>query len=733
MAVTLAGNLATITGNPIEDIAQVTVKSPAPVAGSKVITTQPVRVPFDRATGKFTITVEETTGWLYIDGDGWSDTIRFVAAAGMKTVQEAIWNAMNLPGDVANYLDVLADAEARIAEMVQQAAQDAAQWYHEALTASSDLGVLPVGVHPVPSTAVAKALKLPAGQAGHVVQYGTDYGTTQLYYTQSGEQQVHIRWKSFGGWGPWRRIDAHEAPVQTVSSGDVDALGAGWFIVPDASAVKNAPPVSGPVVLHRTGEVDWAYTQGDALEEWVRRVVPGAPKRWEQVRAQRIVPVSLTRPLAGLTEQVSSRSVRIPFRVPVRTTRLRVVIRNANYRTNTTYPGLIKLRTLCIGTGGRDTTTGELTPNFVKSSEFPGGLQIVVRDVDFEGADGYTSAWMMRTLNPGVDYMLSYGYQHNGIKTHLGMGGGWWTNYKATNAELREDSTAAKQQRLPLDVRIEAVTEEGAVHEVLIGDSISAASNADFPVLEAPAHVAARIDHHVARLHGFGGAAMGEWIGANWGAADTLKWQDLTKYGRADRAVIALGNNDIHAGTDMSTLQANLQALVALVRERIAPEVVVCTVTPRTAWTGTSKDTLRRSFNDWLRSHPMGVLVAETARAVEDESGTAPRADYVVGDGIHFNTAGTTALVQAIKSVAVQTGPVDTGGNLAGDQAAQRAETAASLAEASAGEAQGAVAEVNQAKVSVLAGAVAESAAPPEHLQVGDLFIDATTGTIYRI
>lgn len=650
MAVTLAGNLATITGNPIEDIAQVTVKSPAPVAGSKVITSQPVKVPFDRATGRFTITVAETTGWLYIDGDGWSDTIRFLAAAGMKTVQEAIWNAMNLPGEVANYLDVLADAEARIAELVQQAAQDAAQWYHEALTESSDLGVLPVGVHPVPSTAVASALKLPSAQAGHVVQYGTDYGTTQLHYTQSGEQQVHIRWKSFGGWGPWRRIDAHETPIQTVSAGDVNDLAHGMFLVPDASAVKNAPPVSGPVVLHRTGEVDWAYTQGELLEEWVNRKVDGRATRWEQVRSQRLIPVSLTRPLAGITETVSSRSVRIPFRVPTRVTRFRVVVRNANYRTNTTYPGNIMMRTLCVGTGARD-TTGELTSSFLKTDEFPNGLKIIARDADFDGADGYTSEWNDRVLTPGVDYMLSYGYQHNGIETHLGMGGGWWTNYKPTNAELREDSTAVKQKRLPLDVRIEAITEDGAVHEVLIGDSISAASNADFPVLEAPAHVAARVDRHVARLHGFGGAAMGEWIGPNWGAADTLKWKDLTKYGRADRAVIALGNNDIHTGTDMSTLQANLQALVALVRERVAPEVVVCTVTPRTAWTGTEKDMLRRSYNDWLRSHPMGVLVAETARAVEDEAGTAPRAEYVVGDGIHFNTAGTAALTQAIRAV----------------------------------------------------------------------------------
>lgn len=479
--------------------------------------------------------------------------------------------------------------------------------------------------------------------------------TREHRYEEHGTGRIWKSTRGTTGWGAWSRVDGVPEPPPAVESGSLNDLIVGKYLVVNPSAVTGGPPTAEPGLYDRSGEVDEYVEQGTLAVRWIRRRVGGLMSHWVKTNAETVAPVHLSRPLAASTETVSSRSVRIPFQVAARVRSWRVVIRNANYRTNTAYSGNMTMRTVCIGTGARD-ADGQLTSSFAPSTSFPQGKRILVRDAGpFDGGEGWASAWRSTELIPGTDYMLSYGYQHNGIETQLSMGGGWWTNFNPMNAELTDDPTAAKVNRVPFDVRIECMVDDKTVQDVLIGDSISAGSNADFPVLEAPTAIAGRVEGRSARLHGFGGASFGEWTGPNWGDPASMKWQDVTAYGRADRAVIALGNNDIHAGTDLTTLQARLRSLIALVRERVSTNVVVCTVTPRTAWVGTGKETLRAAFNDWLRTYPEGIAaVADTARAVEDSTGHAPRADYVVSDGIHFNTAGSTALANAILETRVQ-------------------------------------------------------------------------------
>lgn len=378
-----------------------------------------------------------------------------------------------------------------------------------------------------------------------------------------------------------------------------------------------------------------------------------AAKAW---RGTAETPLALTRPLAASTETTTSRSVRIPFSVPVRAIEWRIVIRNANYRTNTTYAGAVTLRTLNIGHGARD-TAGNLTSSFLEG----GQRRIIVRDTEVDLGAGYSSPWVKDELRPGVDYLMTFGYQHAGIATHLGMGGGWWTAGNPMNAELTHDPTAAQVIRLPFDVSVELRTANDLPVDALFGDSIGAASNATYPVLEAPLHIAGRDSTRAARLYSFGGAAFGEWIGPNWGDPNSLKWQHVAQHGKADRAFIALGNNDIHGGVNLTTLKANFLSLLALVRERVSNNVIACTVTPRTAWTGTTKEAVRQAFNDWLHTYPEGVGVADTGRAVEDAAGTAPRPDFVVSDGIHFNSAGSRALADALQTSALVPVTTDTG------------------------------------------------------------------------
>lgn len=98
--ITLTGRLADIFSQPVEDVTRVLVKAPSyrPGPGVELTTTSPTRVDMS-GDGAITLKVVEGVGWLYLEGEGWSDSIRFVAAKGMTTLWEAVVNAM--PLDVA--------------------------------------------------------------------------------------------------------------------------------------------------------------------------------------------------------------------------------------------------------------------------------------------------------------------------------------------------------------------------------------------------------------------------------------------------------------------------------------------------------------------------------------------------------------------------------------------------------------------------------------------------------
>lgn len=362
----------------------------------------------------------------------------------------------------------------------------------------------------------------------------------------------------------------------------------------------------------------------------------------------RLEPISLTQPLGIRTETTTSRSCRIPFAVPRDADRWRVVIRNINYRANRAYNGQVNLRFIGYGTPLRD-ATGALT------SSFEAAPRTITRDTLVKDlADGWVSPWISEHLEPEHDYMLALGYLTNGTDVTLSMGGGWLTSYAPSNAELTDDTSALPTNRIPFDIRIEVdsrtTTDDHHPVDLVIGDSISAASDATFPVLEAPAAIANRQHGAYTRLQTHGGTSLQEWIGPNWGNPYSAKWQEIVRYGTADRALLALGSNDIHAGDSLASLQEHYLAMVRLVRERITERVVACSVTPRAAWVGTPKEATRQDFNSWLRSLPEGVDgFVDTAAAVEDPSGHGPHPQLVASDGIHFNSEGSTAMAASFQ------------------------------------------------------------------------------------
>lgn len=225
MAVKLSGTISDITSRPLEDVSEVTVKSAyAQPSAAGITVTQPQRVNVDR-TGNFTVTATEgVKGWLYVDGPGWSDSIPFIAAAGMSMIWEAIANALGFSSNMQDYLDV----KGGMREILQEAADkidSVIKWPKGGLEKGTDLNeVTDSGFYQINSYSVAASAKnLP--DAPDAINSGTlevfnlrGKACVQRWTVDgpaTGPNLIYIRHSDTAGeWSPWEEIGAKYAWVQ---------------------------------------------------------------------------------------------------------------------------------------------------------------------------------------------------------------------------------------------------------------------------------------------------------------------------------------------------------------------------------------------------------------------------------------------------------------------------------------------------------------------------------------
>lgn len=201
----LAGRLVDVTAAPVEDVTKVVVKAPRFRLGATpdVVTSQPIPVSVD--DGSFTIDVVEGVGWLYVEGDGWSDSIQFVAAAGMTQFIEAVANAAGIPG-LVDYLALLRGGVQGIEKRAEEAVRKAtAPKVIEPGTDWDELREHGTWLRPQRSTTDKNA----------PIEYpGVLYVSTADFYSA----QTFVSYGNFGiwhrganpgdrSWSPWERID----------------------------------------------------------------------------------------------------------------------------------------------------------------------------------------------------------------------------------------------------------------------------------------------------------------------------------------------------------------------------------------------------------------------------------------------------------------------------------------------------------------------------------------------
>lgn len=127
--VTLSGKLSDVTGQPVGDVSNVSVKASNAIPTSAGITTSRPRDIAVNSSGEFNITLETgVKAWIFAEGDGWSDSVPVIAAEGMTELWQAIVNAVpaTMTGELLHGItDALDTLRYEVIPLSEQVATDA--------------------------------------------------------------------------------------------------------------------------------------------------------------------------------------------------------------------------------------------------------------------------------------------------------------------------------------------------------------------------------------------------------------------------------------------------------------------------------------------------------------------------------------------------------------------------------------------------------------------------------
>lgn len=202
----LQGNVADITGKPVERGTTLSVKaSRATPTASGLTVTEPENVPIG-TDGSITVrAIEGVKGWLYIEHDGWSDSVPFIAASGMTKLWEAILNGAGLSSSVGEYLDV----KGGMKKLLDEALRNAKSW-DKGRASSHPVDSPPDGVMRLADSSDCTYLGIPSTGQGFVttVSWGNPGYENRLQVAEvvdAGVLKSFRRYQYRGQWQPWKQ------------------------------------------------------------------------------------------------------------------------------------------------------------------------------------------------------------------------------------------------------------------------------------------------------------------------------------------------------------------------------------------------------------------------------------------------------------------------------------------------------------------------------------------------
>ena len=293
MGATLTGKLSDITDSPVDgNTTKVYVKQPSYelAGGGSVGTSAPAYVDVNE-DGEFTVTLNNGRGYMYLEGEGWSDTIPFIVAEGMSLFIEAMANATgsasiygwikdlitSLGEDTEAELQALVDLAKTYAEAAGNSDAASSVWYKGTLNSAVDLLTLTPGVYTVRTVEVYTGMGLPGSSGGILtVHYldgpnGRNYGR-YTYEAINATGTTTYRGTSyagnFAGWYP--ESDVYFKDPLTVDDNIVDLTNGKYPVTSEEVANALGLPYHGV----GTVEMAWVGSQAYQRVDWVTGVNP---------------------------------------------------------------------------------------------------------------------------------------------------------------------------------------------------------------------------------------------------------------------------------------------------------------------------------------------------------------------------------------------------------------------------------------------------------------------------
>lgn len=634
--ITLSGKLSDVTGQSIDDVSRVNVKaSNAIPTSSGVTTSRPRDIPV-ASNGNFSITLETgVKAWIFVEGDGWSDSVAAIAAEGMTGLWEAIVNALptTMTGDllraIENALDTLRNAE------------DLIKFDHGPIpAATTSINELEIGSHGIASTTVANNLGLPFTQ-GTLLISRINTGKTVIGIANSAGVQSHEMWVTSinsGEIAPWNKVfpAAGDSIFHGVISSSVQSItelaDGEWGLASATVANRLGLPftqgtlkimqiASGKTLL---GVANNAGVQKPGL--WLSSISGGVVAPWVEVGANsgettvvsggdpglKTVGVALT---AGSALDGTAGRSRVLAQITAPVTRWRIHIESRRMVFPTT----------------RDFTLGNVSVGtHVGDGLMSNEVVLKTGDLTIPGDSEWVSRWMSSDLwgETLIDFTVSgstlYSYQAGAYRYN---GGAW---VAATN--------------VPAAVWLEVETYAETPVVAMIGDSTGAGQGADRPVHDSALSVAARKYGFIPMNYSYPGSTMESMTNPDHHIYK--RWEHLA---RPDSIILQAGSNDIHGGTSVNALRARLENLAKLAAG-FSSVVIGATVKARYPNSGEFAPALT-THNDYVKAQPAGIRDYLDFYAAVSPDGTVLPED--AADAGHLTTSGHAKLATAFDDVII--------------------------------------------------------------------------------
>ena len=489
----------------------------------------------------------------------------------------------------------------------------------------------------------AEAVGLPESALGFVqtVRFGTS--GNQLFFTTN--RHIWQRALGSGGWSAWRQIDNGQpslgplGPVNEFSH--ADTAPDGWVTVwsgTNAEAVGLPESSLGSVFTMRWGNAGQQFFYPTTGHIWQRSFGSGGWGVFKRIDGGgmsqgstgggagsgfKLVPLSLTLGQAESSAPASSSyRIRQMYQAPI--TRWRLCMTNRCVRNG-----------VPVGTGMN--VSGIWVGQHAGNGAFTGTpTRIATNAVIPNGGGAWKSGWQTTPIGEGRDMLWSFDYTSTTAPVRQVAGG--WVGAVGTGGQVSPALSTTKS--VAFDIWIEAETYSTTPVIATLGDSLASGATADQPCFDSTLSILCRRVKALPVHYAVSSDTLNDWISdpLEW---KVNRWQDLSK---PDVCLLTMGHNDVYgADLSLSAMQANFATALPIIAEKISPNIVGATITPRNAGS-TEEHAVRNGYNSWLKSR----VTSGELRDIFDfnqiiTGGTNTINVAYNSDGIHFNTAGYKA------------------------------------------------------------------------------------------